>query len=123
MKAASVNHNQDSSWVAACRLDQLPENVGQCVLLNKRQIAIFRISDCNEIYALDNLDPFSNASVLSRGLVGDLNGVLVVASPIYKQHFDLATGQCLEDETVTVASYSVRCSNGIVEVQIESNIQ
>lgn len=50
-----------------------------------------------ELYALDNHDPFSGANVIGRGIVGDLRGELVVASPIYKQHFRLRDGQCLED--------------------------
>ena len=49
------------------------------------------------LYAIDNVDPFSGASVLSRGLVGDADGAPTVASPIYKQRFDLRTGRCLDD--------------------------
>ena len=51
---------------------------------------------------MGNLDPFSRANVLSRGIVGDLKGELVVASPVYKQHFSLRTGQCVEDPDVRV---------------------
>ena len=40
-------------------------------------------------------------------IVGDVDGRLVVASPLYKQHFDLITGECLEDDQVSVATYSV----------------
>jgi nitrite reductase (NADH) small subunit len=62
------------------------------------------------------MDPFSNASVLSRGIVGDRGGRPTVASPIYKQVFELATGTCLDDPTVSVATYPVRVADGIVEI-------
>ncbi|WP_257265295.1 nitrite reductase (NAD(P)H) small subunit [Endozoicomonas sp. ONNA2] len=64
-----------------------------------------------------NFDPFSGVNVISRGIVGDLRGHLVVASPIYKQHFDLATGQCLEDDTVSLNVYPVRIHEVSVQVQ------
>ncbi|MFY0990100.1 nitrite reductase small subunit NirD [Halomonas sp. C05BenzN] len=60
-----------------------------------------------ELYALDHHDPFSGANVIARGIVGDLKGQLVVASPIYKQHFRLADGQCLEDDSVTLRTWPV----------------
>jgi nitrite reductase (NADH) small subunit len=76
---------------------------------------VFR-THAGELYALSNFDPFSNASVLSRGIVGDRGGRPTVASPIYKQVFELATGTCLDDSTVSVATYPVRIAGGIVEV-------
>jgi len=68
------------------------------------------------VWALHNVDPFSRASVLSRGIVGDLGGTPVVASPIFKQHFALGTGRCLEEPEVAVATYPVRVRAGTVEV-------
>jgi nitrite reductase (NADH) small subunit len=62
------------------------------------------------------MDPFSGASVLSRGIVGDREGRPTVASPIYKQVFELATGICLDDPSVSVPTYPARVSNGVVEV-------
>ena len=70
------------------------------------------------VYAINNYDPFGCANVLSRGLIGDINGQPVVASPLYKQHFNLQTGACLEDETVTIPAYAVRIENGSVQVSI-----
>src|SRR5262245_58452496 len=91
-------------WVAVCRLDDIVPNTGVCALVNGRQIAVFRLDD-DRLYAIDNYDPFSKANVLSRGIVGDVKGELVVASPVYKQHFSLVTGRCIEDETVSVPVY------------------
>ena len=103
-------------FVPVCQFDDLVENFGQCALVNGRQVAFFRVSDSEKIYALDNCDPFSQANVLSRGVVGDLNGRLVVASPVYKQHFDLQTGECLEDEAVVLDTFDARVVNGVVEI-------
>lgn len=104
------------NWTAVCALNDIVPNSGVCALINGLQVAVFRVSD-DRVFALSNYDPFSNANVLSRGIVGDIKGELVVASPVYKQHFSLATGQCIEDEAVKVASFAVRINNNIVEVE------
>ena len=104
------------TWTTVCELNALIPDVGVRALLGERQVAVFRLSGCDELFAIDAFDPFSNAPVLSRGIVGDLNGRLVVASPIYKQHFDLRTGECLEDDAVAVRTYSVRVVDGHVQV-------
>ena len=87
-----------------CRLDDIVPNSGVCALVEGEQVAVFRLDD-DRVFALGNRDPFSGANVLSRGIVGDLKGELVVASPVYKQHFSLLTGCCVEDETVSVPVY------------------
>ncbi|MGH8596165.1 MAG: nitrite reductase small subunit NirD [Gammaproteobacteria bacterium] len=106
------------TWENVCRADQLIDNIGVCALIGDLQVAIFRLSGTHQLYAIDNRDPFSAASVLSRGVVGDLKGQPVVASPIYKQHFNLATGQCLDDAAVKLATYPVRIENGVVQVML-----
>ena len=106
-----------SPWTHVCRLDYIGHNTGVCALVNDRQVAIFRLDD-DRLYALGNYDPFSRANVLSRGIVGDLKGELVVASPVYKQHFSLASGQCLEDPAVSVAVFKVRAEDGAVWVGV-----
>lgn len=103
-------------WTPVCTVDDLIPNRGAAALLEgAEQVAIFRTSE-DEIHALSNVDPFSGAAVLSRGIVGDLAGVPVVASPMHKQHFDLRTGACIDDPTVTVTVYPVRVENGTILV-------
>lgn len=117
MEVASINMDTDiMTWVDVCGLDDLVDNIGVCTLIDDTQIAIFKLSGCEEIFAIDNHDPFSDANVLSRGVVGDLKGQLVVASPIYKQHFNLQTGQCLEDESISLKTYPTRIVDNIVQV-------
>lgn len=103
-------------WTAICPLDDIVPDSGVCALAGGRQVAVFRVGS-DQVFAIANHDPFSKANVISRGIVGDIKGELVVASPVYKQHFRLATGQCVEDETVSIESFAVRISNGIVEVE------
>jgi nitrite reductase (NADH) small subunit len=103
-------------WTDVCALSDIQPNTGVCALIGTRQVAIFRIGETEEVYAIDNYDPFSKAYVLSRGIVGDRNGILKVASPIYKQNFSLVTGKCLDDKTVTLPTYHVRIFEERVQV-------
>ena len=106
-----------SIWTFVCRVDDIVPNTGVCALVEGRQVAIFRLDD-GSVHAIDNHDPFSEANVLSRGIVGDLKGEVVVASPVYKQHFSLATGQCLEDAAVRVAVFPVRVDGERISVSV-----
>lgn len=103
-------------WVRVCQLSDIQPNTGVCALLNGEQVAIFRLSNSDRVYALSNYDPFSKAYVLSRGIVGDRQGILKVASPIYKQNFNLETGQCLDDESVKIPTFPVRVVDEMVQI-------
>ena len=105
----------EAHWTAVCRYDDLIPERGIAALVDGIAVAVFRTHD-GALHALSNVDPFSNASVLSRGIVGDRRGRATVASPIYKQVFELASGICLDDPAVSVQTYPVRLVNGIVEV-------
>ena len=95
-------------WQPVCTTDDLVANSGICSLVNGQQVAIFYIPSASpSLYAIGNWDPAGNANVLSRGIVADIGGALTVASPLYKQHFSLVTGQCLEDETLLVPVYEI----------------
>ena len=103
-------------WQTLCNLDDLPADSGSCALVDEEQVALFYVSKMQAVFALHNYDPFAKAHVLSRGIVGDVNGDPVVASPIYKQHFKLATGECIEDSTVKIPSYPVRINDQHIEI-------
>ncbi len=79
-------------------------------------MAVVRTSGDDALYALGNHDPFSGANVLSRGIVGSLGGVVVLASPLFKQHFCLASGRCVEEPEVVVTTFEVRRNGEWVEV-------
>jgi nitrite reductase (NADH) large subunit len=99
-----------SAWQFVCELDELLPDSGVAALIDGQQFAIFRVG--GRVYALDNFDPHSQANVLSRGLVGDLEGELVVASPVYKHHFSLVTGRCMEAPELSVRPYPIRIVDG-----------
>lgn len=103
-------------WITICSLDAIAPNTGVNALVGDNQVAIFRIGETDEVYALDNFDPFSKSFVMSRGLIGDRKGVLKVASPIYKQNFNLKTGDCLDNDAVKLAVYPARVVDGQVQV-------
>jgi nitrite reductase (NADH) small subunit len=103
-------------WTTICPIDRILPNTGVCALVNGKQIAVFRVGEESDVYAIDNYDPFSKAYVLSRGIVGDRNGIPKVASPIYKQNFSLLTGECLDDSTVKLPTFPVRVVAGQVEL-------
>jgi assimilatory nitrate reductase catalytic subunit len=99
-----------------CRLDDIVPSTGVCALVAGEQVAIFRLDDDN-VHAVGNHDPFSGANVLSRGIVGDLKGELVVASPVYKQHFSLRTGRCIEDASKQIPVYAAKVEQDWVVVE------
>ncbi|MES2918071.1 MAG: nitrite reductase small subunit NirD [Pseudomonadota bacterium] len=99
--------------VDVCALDDLKPGLGVCALVGDQQVALFRLRD-GDIFAIGNHDPFSGANVISRGLTGDLKGRKVVASPLYKQHFDLVTGECLETPDVRLPVWAVQVIDGRV---------
>lgn len=100
------------SWVSVCGLGDVLPGTGACALIGVRQVALFHFE--GRVFALDNFDPAGGANVLSRGLLGDLQGEQVVASPLYKHHFSLSSGRCLEDGSKSVNTYPVRLENGCI---------
>ncbi|MEV4072837.1 nitrite reductase small subunit NirD [Nonomuraea fuscirosea] len=110
------------SWTSICAYDALPPERGVCALVDGVQVALFRTYE-GELYALSNLDPFSGAYVLSRGIVGTRRGEPTVASPLHKQVFSLVTGLCLDDESVSVPVYAVRAEGGYVEVTVRQLVE
>jgi len=115
--AAPENHGD---WIAVCRHDDIVPDTGVCALVHGRHVAVFRIDAHDaKVFAIDNVDPRSHASVLSRGLTGSLGSRVVVASPLYKHHFDLRTGECLEEPRWSVAAYAARVVGDDVMVRID----
>lgn len=107
-----------SGWIDVCAFEDLQPDSGVCALVRGKQIAIFYLTKLQAVYAIGNFDPFSQANVLSRGMIGDLAGKPMLASPMYKQHFDLQSGLCLEDANISVPAYPARIAGGRVELQV-----
>jgi NAD(P)H-dependent nitrite reductase small subunit len=105
-----------ANWNFICDLEEVFPDSGVAALVDGKQLAIFRVGS-DQVYALDNFDPNSEANVMSRGLVGDINGEPVVASPVYKHHFSLITGRCIEDPEQSILAYPTRISDGRIWVR------
>ena len=110
--------NDVQGWTAACRYDYLIPNRGVGVLLpDGVQAALFRLDD-GSLHAIGNIDPFSGAAVMSRGLVGDRGGRATVQTPIKKQAFARDDGTCLDAPEVSLPVYATRIVDGYVEVGV-----
>ncbi len=107
-------------WTHVCDLDRLEADRGVTALVDGRHVAVFRLSGTDELLAIDNVDPFTGASVLSRGLVGakqaEGSWVPYVASPLRKQRFSLRDGICLDSPEVRVDTFEVQVNAGAVEI-------
>ncbi len=104
-----------ADFTVVCRLEQLERERGATALVAGHAVAVFRTYD-DEVFAIGNYDPFSKSSVLARGIVGTRGDIPFVASPVYKQAYDLRSGQCLDDASVSVPSYEVKVEDGVVLV-------
>jgi len=107
----------ERTWVMVCRYDHLVPELGVAALVEGEQVALFRTFD-GMLHAIGNRDPFSGAYVLSRGIVGSAGATATVASPVFKQVFDLGTGRCLSDPEVGVPVHDVRRTGTAVEIRL-----
>ena len=109
-----------STWIDVCDLDDLQPDSGVCALVAGRQVALFYISKTQQVFAVANFDPIGKANVLSRGMIGDLGGEPMLASPLYKQHYSLRSGACFEDAGIKIETYLVRIDNNRIAVKLET---
>ena len=107
----------DVEWKDVCRMDEIVPGTGAAVLVGGEQIALVR-TRAGDVYAISNFDPFSRAFVLARGIVGDREGRPKIASPMYKQSFDLVTGACLDAPQVVLPVYPVRVLHSRIHVGV-----
>lgn len=101
--------------IAIGSLDSLPVDRGVAAVISGEYVAVFRLAG-GELAAVDHIDPCSGVPVLARGLIGSVDGVPVVASPLHKQRFDLRTGECLDEPDKAVRVWPVEVIDGRVTV-------
>jgi nitrite reductase (NADH) small subunit len=107
----------DRRWRVVCDAGFLTPDRGASARVGGDRVAVFRLAS-GELRAVDDLDPFSGAYVLSRGIVGDADGEPTVASPVYKQRFSLRSGVCLDDPSAQLRTWDVRLNRGRIEVAV-----
>ena len=108
-----------AAWRPVCARRDLVADSGVVALLDGEQVALFylpRAEAGQQVYAIGNRDPKSGANVIGRGIVGHLDGHLVVASPLYKQHFRLADGGCVEYAEQRLPVWQARLNGDTVEI-------
>ncbi|WP_299579372.1 nitrite reductase small subunit NirD [uncultured Microbulbifer sp.] len=125
----AITHPQ---WLPICRRTDLVSNSGVCALwgdtsssetgysgkpVDKKGIALFFLPGQNrQLYAVDNWDPIAQAGVISRGIIAELDGELTIASPLYKHHFRLIDGVCMEDNNIQLDTYPLAFNGNTVYI-------
>ena len=113
-----------TTWDCVCKVEDLVPESGVAVWTKDGPVAVFYLPHrLPALFAISHTDPFSGSNVLARGITGDIKGEPVVASPLYKQHFSLITGQCLEDETVKIKTYPVLLDGDQIRLEVPKNKQ
>ena len=114
----SLTEVSAGTWFRAARVEDFPENGGACVKYKDMQIAVFNFSRRNEWYACQNLCPHKMQMVLSRGMIGSLQGEPKVACPFHKRTFSLKTGECLNADECNISVFPVKIENGYVHIGV-----
>lgn len=108
-----------------CKITELTPGLGVAALVGDVQVALFALPD-GTVRCVQNLDPFSGASVMSRGITGSRGEVPTIASPLHKQVFSLDDGECLAamdrqpraGMSSTLEVYPVVVDNGWIHVHM-----
>ena len=110
---------REQGWTGVCARADLVAYSGVVSLVDGVQVALFYLPEGEQVFAVENRDPLSGANVIGRGIIGSLAGDLVVAAPLYKQHFRLQDGTCLEYPEQALKVWPVRVSGEVVEVYLQ----
>lgn len=106
-------------WKLMCEQQDLIEGAGIAAMLDGQQIALFYVPEAEQqVFAISNWDPIGKANVLSRGLLANLKEQWTVASPLYKQHFELQSGACLEETEISIPTWQAKLEQGKVFVAV-----
>jgi nitrite reductase (NADH) large subunit len=105
-------------WHRVGCVSDFPKDAGACVKCERMQIAVYRFASRGAWHACENMCPHKRELVLSRGIVGDQDGVPKVACPIHKKAFSLESGKCLSGEDYAVKVFPVRVEGNDVYVQV-----
>lgn len=115
---STISSETKATWHQACRVEDVPDDGGACVLLDDRQIAVFHFKRRGEWYATDNLCPHRRQMALSRGMIGTQGDEPKVACPFHKKTFSLRDGSCLSGDDCHIQTYPVRIDHGHVHILV-----
>lgn len=113
----NISNPIHADWQIICSIDDLVPGSGVAVWLNGCSAALFWLPDQEPgLYVLAHHDPLSGAEVLAHGLLCESGGVWSVASPLYKHHYRLTDGVCLEQPDITLQTWPVRLEDQQVQI-------
>lgn len=104
----TVTENEVKTWFRVGDVNDFPENAGACIKYNTKQIAVYNFTRKEKWYACQNICPHKMEMVLSRGMVGDVDGIPKVACPMHKKNFSLEDGSNLNGDDYKIAVYPVK---------------
>ena len=116
-RTAIIPARAAAQWFPVCRLSDLEDSWGEAALVNGQQLALFRVGP-DSVFAVSHADPATSANVMARGLVGSRGSTHTIASPLHKEVYSLATGECFGDAGLRLGTYPVRVVDGAVEVAL-----
>ena len=107
-----------SAWVHVGKVQDFPYNGGATIKYGKVQVAVFNFTSRGTWYACQQMCPHKKAFVLSRGILGDTNGLPKIACPLHKKTFSLDSGACLSGDVYTVQVFPVKVEGDDVYLEL-----
>lgn len=108
-----------TGWAEVCALSELEPLWAEAALVDGDQLALVRMPD-GSVFAVSNRDPATGAYVMCRGIVGSHGDRVTLASPLHKQIYDLATGECLNSDDLRLQTFETSVESGTVRVRLRS---
>lgn len=107
---------EQQTWITVGQRSDLIDSAGVGAQVDSDQVALFYLKKHNQLFAVGNLCPFNDLNIIARGIIGDIKGEPVVASPLHKEHFSLRDGHCLEQPEVRLPVWQVRLEGDVLQV-------
>lgn len=104
-------------WFPVCQLRDLEDSWGEAALINGQQLALFRVGE-DEVFAVSHADPATASHVMARGVLGSRGDMYTIASPLHKEVYSLATGECFSRPELSLDTFPVRVVAGRIEVAL-----
>lgn len=116
-QSRATHHGLSPQWFRVCALRDLEDSWGEAALINGQQVALFRVGE-NDVFAVAQADPATRSHVMARGMVGSRGNTHTIASPLHKEVYSLATGECFGRPELRLGTYPVRVVDGAIEVEL-----
>ncbi len=110
----------DKQWACFGEASAIPADGGATVKYGRHQIAVFNFVKAGKWFACQNLCPHKREMVLSRGLLGDVEGLPKVVCPMHKKSFSLETGEGLADPEYSISTFPVEIREGRIYIELPS---